>query len=71
MNAIKKTREAQGLRREDLASRASVSLAYIFKLESSTPPNPGLDIARRIAKTLGTTVDKLFPVSAPELAGRR
>jgi len=61
MSRLKKHRERSGLRREDLASRAGISLSYVLKLESDDPPTPGLDIARRVAEALGVTVDEVFP----------
>lgn len=72
MSKVKETREAQGLRREDLAARAGISYDYVRRLETDDPPTPGLDIARRVAEALGTTVDKLFPrQSEPVRAARR
>ena len=62
---MKTLREAKGLRREDLASLAGISHAYIYKLESGAA-TPGLEIARRVAEVLGVTVDEAFP---PEAAG--
>ena len=61
MSRIKQLREAQGLRREDVAAKAGISYDYVRKLEVGEVLNPSLDIARAIARVLGTTVDKLFP----------
>jgi transcriptional regulator with XRE-family HTH domain len=71
MNTVKKTREAKGLRREELAVSAGISVAYVFKLESDTDGSidPGLDIARRLSDALGVPLDKLFP-RVPVAAGR-
>lgn len=64
MNRLKEQREALGLRREDVASKADISYDYVRRLEAPDPPTPGLAIARRIADALGTTVDDVFPEPA-------
>lgn len=61
MNRVKQHRESRGWRKEDLASRAGISLSYVNLLESKRPPTPGLDRARRIADVLGVEVDAIFP----------
>jgi transcriptional regulator with XRE-family HTH domain len=63
MSRLRQVREERGLRREDLASRAGISYQYVRILESSDPPTPGLEIARRIAEALGATVDDIFPTA--------
>jgi transcriptional regulator with XRE-family HTH domain len=63
---VREIREARGLRREDVASRAGVSYEYVRKLESEEPPVPGLAIARRIADVLSATVDDLWPTKASD-----
>ena len=65
MNKVKARRVALDMRKEELAAVAEISLSYVNLLESDDPPNPGLDKARRIAKALRTTVDKLFPEPEP------
>ncbi len=60
MNRLKETREARGLRLEDLASRAGITKEYVFKLERGEH-TPGLTIARGLADALDVSVDFLFP----------
>lgn len=60
-NKLQEKRTRAGLRPEALAARAEISLSYLRKLEGGQSC-PGLDVARRIAKALGTTVDQVFPV---------
>lgn len=60
MSHLKTLREAKGLRREDVASRAGISYDYVRKLEVEGG-TPGLDIARAVARTLDATVDEVFP----------
>ena len=71
MNRLKETREARGFRKEVVAAGAGISLSYVNQLESDDPPTPGLDVARRIAVVLSTTVDKLFPPQTERAAARR
>lgn len=54
------------MRREDLASLADISHDYTYKLEAGKA-TPGLEIARRVAAALGSTVDEVFPAD-PEAA---
>lgn len=60
-NRVQPIREARGLRREDLASKAGISYEYVRKLEV-TGKYPSLDVARRVADVLGGSVDEIFPV---------
>lgn len=66
MSRLRQLREARGLRREDLASKAGLSVAYIYRLEAGTSV-PGLDLARRVATVLAVTVDEAFPPAAGDL----
>lgn len=63
MNRVRPIREAKGLRREDLASRALISYEYVRRLEreGDDTPEPTLPVARRIADALGSTLDDVFP----------
>lgn len=71
MSRVKELREAKGLRREDVAAKAGISYDYVRRLEVDNV-NPGLDIARAVAKVLGSTVDKVFPPAPePATAGRK
>lgn len=57
--------------RERLAADARCSYDYIRRLEGKNPPNPTLEISRRICHALGVTVDEAFPpVLEPIPAGK-
>lgn len=75
MNTVREHREALGFSREAVAVKASVSYSYISQLEARAgrddEPEPGVNIARRLARVLKTTLDKLFPEPEPAIAGRR
>ncbi len=62
---VREFREARGLRREDVASRAGVSYETVRKLEADMH-TPGLEMARRIAAALDATVDELWPSEPTE-----
>lgn len=44
---------------DQLASETGISRAYIWKLERKEGVNPGLDVLKRLARALGTTVGDL------------
>lgn len=58
-NDIKRLRKALGLRQEDLAQRCGVSRQTIVAVENDKY-DPTLPLALRLARELGTTVEKLF-----------
>lgn len=62
---MKQARERLGRRREEVAAKAEISFEYVRRLESEDPPTPGLDVARRIAEALDSSVDDLFPAPEP------
>lgn len=63
---LRERREALGLRKEDLASKAGISMETVRRLETGPDEaNPTLEVARSIAEALDTTVDELFPAPAP------
>lgn len=66
MSRLREIRESRGLRKEDVASKAVISVEYVRLLEAPDPPVPGLAIARRLAKALGVTIDELFPTEHVE-----
>jgi transcriptional regulator with XRE-family HTH domain len=70
MSRVKDAREAKKMERNDLAAKAGISREYVRLLESENPPTPGLDVARAIARALGTSIDKLFPQDQPARAAR-
>lgn len=60
-NRVQEVREAKGLRREDVASRAGITVQTVYTMETGRN-QPRLDIAQRVARALGTTLDDLFPM---------
>jgi putative transcriptional regulator len=62
VNQVRSTREALGLRQEDLAARADISYSYVRRLEAGTS-DPTITVARRIADALNSTIDQLFPAA--------
>jgi putative transcriptional regulator len=58
-NRVKVLRTAAGLRQEDLASRLNVSRQTIISIESGRY-NPSLELAWRLSRELGVTIENLF-----------
>ncbi len=58
-NHIKELRRELGLRQEDLASDLGVSRQTIVAIENNKY-NPTLELAMKLARRLGTSVEKLF-----------
>lgn len=58
-NQIKALRKAMGYRQEDLAAALGVSRQTIIAIENDKY-NPTLELAMRLARHLGTTVEELF-----------
>lgn len=58
-NRIKTLRKAKGYRQEDLAAALGVSRQTIIAIENNRY-NPTLELAMRLARHLGTTVEELF-----------
>jgi transcriptional regulator with XRE-family HTH domain len=56
---LKKTREAKGLSQTELARRARVSRAYVFRLEAGGS-DPTVGVLQRLAKALSVPVTKLL-----------
>ena len=56
-NRIKELRKIQGYRQEDLAAALGVSRQTIIAIENN---NPTLELAMKLARYLGTTVEELF-----------
>lgn len=59
-NSLKVIRKRERLKPVQLAVAADVSLSYLYILESGESL-PGLDVARRLARALGTTIDAIWP----------
>jgi len=58
-NRVKELRGAAGLRQEDLAQQVGVSRQTIISIESGRY-NPSLELAWKLSRTLGTTIEELF-----------
>lgn len=58
-NNIKQLRKDAGLRQEDMAAQLSVSRQTIIAIENDKY-NPTLDLAMKIAKLLGLSVEDIF-----------
>ena len=58
-NRIKEFRKAKGWRQEDLAEKLDVSRQTIIAVENDKY-NPSLELAMKMARCLGTTVEELF-----------
>lgn len=57
---IRRRRQELGLSPTDLAYRVRISVSHLYNLEKQENC-PSLDLARRIADALGTTLDVLWP----------
>ena len=58
-NHIKSMRKEKGLRQEDLAKACEVSRQTIIAIENDKY-DPSIDLAMRLARVLGTSVEQLF-----------
>lgn len=58
-NRIRELRTAAGWRQEDLAERVGVSRQTIISIESGRY-NPSLQLAWRLSRTLGTSIEEMF-----------
>ena len=58
-NRVRELRTAAGLRQEDLAELVAVSRQTIISIEGGRY-NPSLELAWRLSRTLGTSIEDLF-----------
>ena len=58
-NRVRELRTAAGLRQEDLAEQVMVSRQTIISIENGRY-NPSLELAWRLSKALGTSIEGLF-----------
>ena len=58
-NQIKALRKSKGYRQEDLAAALGVTRQTIIAIENNKY-NPSLELAMKLARHLGTTVEELF-----------
>lgn len=61
---IEKLAARHGLRLQDVAERAGISVACIYDVVSGRTADPRLSVAQAIAAALGVKLDKVFPPSA-------
>ncbi len=59
VNRVKDLRVAAGLRQEDLAASTGVSRQTIISIERGRY-NPSLELAWKLARMLGVTIEELF-----------
>ena len=58
-NRVRELRVAAGLRQEDLAHHVGVSRQTVISIESGRY-NPSLELAWKLSRTLGVTIEELF-----------
>jgi transcriptional regulator with XRE-family HTH domain len=56
---LKQVREAKGLTQTELAKKAGVSRAYVFRLEAGGA-DPTVGLLQRLAKALGVPLTRLL-----------
>lgn len=59
-NRIKEAREAANMTQAELAEMAGITRVSLSRIETGANPNPSVQTAIRIAKTLGVSMDFLF-----------
>ena len=64
-NRVKELRTAAGLRQEDLADRLGVSRQTVISIETGRY-NPSLELAWRLSRALGVTIEDLFDFKGDE-----
>lgn len=64
-NRVKELRTAARLRQEDLADRLGVSRQTVISIEGGRY-NPSLELAWRLSKALGVTIEELFDFEGDE-----
>ncbi len=57
---IRRHRQSKEMSREALARACDLSLPTIVKIESGETPNPSIDTVKKIAATLGLSIDELL-----------
>ena len=56
---VTRIREERGLTQQELAARAGTSYQTVWRIENGKHAEPGIYIARRIARALGVSLDYL------------
>lgn len=65
MSRLLEARERAGWSRAELAKRAGIGREWLRLLEIEGGREPGVRVAQRIARALGTTAEALWPVDHP------
>ncbi len=63
INSVRTHRRSRGMRQQELADAAGVSLRTITNLENRADYVPSLAVALRVARALGLGVERLFAIS--------
>jgi predicted DNA-binding transcriptional regulator AlpA len=63
--AIMSQAARRGLRLQDVAEKAGISVACLYGIVSGRTADPGISIGYAIAGALGVRIEKLFPPRAP------
>jgi len=57
---ISRYRKQQDMTQKELAEKAGIDLFTLSKIETGTTPNPTIETMKRIADSLGLSVDQLM-----------
>jgi len=57
---IRKYRQERSMSQEALARAADLSLPTVVKIESGETPNPSIDTVKKLAASLGVSIDNLM-----------
>jgi transcriptional regulator with XRE-family HTH domain len=68
---LKQRREARRWTQQELASRAGIPYMTVYRLETEAHRTPRMDIAVKLARTLGVSLDYLCGVYEDEKAPAR
>lgn len=63
MNKIDRLRKKKCLSYGDIAKESGLTPTYIYLLAKDKRTNPSLDVMQKIARTLGTSVEKVFDLN--------
>jgi transcriptional regulator with XRE-family HTH domain len=61
MHRLRQERQRLGLSLREVQAVSGVKISYLSALERNEQGNPSLDIARKLARCYGVSVDYLFP----------
>ena len=58
--SIRKYRQGKEMSQEALARASDLSLPTVVKIESGETPNPSIDTVKKLAASLGVSIDDLM-----------